>query len=403
MIAAVRLSARLTHHEATSVVSSVIESAFARWASAFALLFSTLAGCAESPHQDQGARPWASDESWIDVELAASSSADALLAIVLGLEFGHGDAVYVNDPRQPGVLALDSLLRLRAIFGGFGEGPGEFVVKANIQALPEDSLLVFDPDIKRATVFAADVPDSSRMTGAPAHVENLWCLAGRARRHLAVSTPAFHADGDARADAIHHDVFSILDASGEATALDSAFAAPSAEQLVVRSPGRVSVSDHSYGREGFVRVLPGGGFAYMNSGALSVTVFDAEATDSASFFYPTRPIPVSSEHFDSVVANRSPAAARMLRDEAPYTWPPVVGMAVDDRDRIWIGLRGQSGETLWEWAAFTRRGRHVASVRLPSNFRVLDATGEKLLGFATDDLDVPQIHVYRLLWEQDEG
>ena len=370
---------------------------------AFALLFSTLVACSESPHQDQGARPWASDDSWIDVELAASSSADALLAIVLGLEFGHGDAVYVNDPRQPGVLALDSLLRLRAIFGRFGEGPGEFVVKVNIQALPEDSLLVFDPAIKRATVFAANVPDSSRMTGVPAHVENLWRLAGPARRHLAVSTPAFHADGDARTDAIHHDVFSILDASAEATVLDSVFVAPSAEQLVVRSPGRVSVSDHPYGRDGFVRVLPGGGFAYVNSGALSVTVFNAEATDSASFFYPTRPIPVSSEHFDSVVANRSPAAARMLRDDAPYTWPPVVGMAVDDRDRIWIGLRGQSGETLWEWAAFTRRGRHVASVRLPSSFRVLDATSEKLLGFATDDLDVPQVHVYRVLWEQDEG
>lgn len=181
---------------------------------------------------------------------------------------------------------------------------------------------------------------------------------------------------------------------------DSVFVAPSREQLVVRSPGRVSVADHPYGREGFVRMLAGGGFAYVNSDALSVTVFDASATESASFSYPTRPIPVSSEHFDSVVANHSAGGARILRDTGPYTWAPVVGMAVDDRDRIWIGLRGQSGENLWEWAAFTRRGRHVASVRLPSNFRVLDATGEKLLGFATDDLDVPQIHVYGLLWEK---
>ncbi len=333
------------------------------------------------------------------MERAASSGADVLLSVVLGLEFGHRHAVYVNDPGQPGVLALDSLLRPLAIFGREGEGPGEFVVKANIQALPDDSLFVFDPAIKRATVFAGQRPDSSRLTGVPAYVENLWRLAGAARNYLAVSMPAFHAGADARTDAVHHDVFSILDASAEVELLDSVFLAPSREQLVVRSPGRVSVADHPYGRQGFVRVLPGGGFAYVNSNALSVTVFDTDATDSASFFYPTRPIPVSSEHFDSVVANQSPAIASILRDGAPYTWAPVVGMAVDDRDRLWIGLRGQPGEILWEWAAFTRRGRHIASVRLPSNFRVLDATDEKLLGFATDDLDMPQIHVYRLLWE----
>jgi len=137
---------------------------------AFAFLFSALVACSESAPRNQGARPWASDDSWIDVEREASSGADVLLSVVLGLAFGHKHAVYVNDARQPGVLALDSLLRPRAIFGREGEGPGEFVVKANIQALPQDSLFVFDPAIKRATVFAGQRHDSSRATGIPAYV-----------------------------------------------------------------------------------------------------------------------------------------------------------------------------------------------------------------------------------------
>ena len=353
--------------------------------------------CSEDLSRDHGARPWASDDSWTDVQLEAVSDANTHFASIIALAVGRHGAVYVADWGHPGVLVLDSLLAPLTTIGREGEGPGEFVFRTNLQTLPGDSLLVFDSRMKRVTVFPEGRHDSNRMTVVPTYVSNLWRLGGSTKKHLALSLYLFSANEGPEADEEGNNVYSILDESAQAMEFDSILVVPSIDALVVRESGGIAVGEHPFGREGIVRVLPSGGFAYVNTGALSVTVVDVDENQTTSFSYPTVSTPVSSEHVESFTREQ-PFFAKALQERAPYTWPPVVGLAVDDRDRIWVGLRGQPGDENWEWAAFTRDGRHVGSVRLPSGFRVQVATSDKLLGVASDELDVPQLRVYRVLW-----
>ena len=353
--------------------------------------------CSEDLSRDHGARPWASDDSWTDVQLEAVSDANTHFRSINVLAVGRRGTVYVADWGTASVLVLDSLLAPLTTIGREGEGPGEFVYMNNIQTLPGDSLLVYDVRIRRVTVFPEGRHDSNRMTVVPTYVSKLWRLGGSTKKHLAVSYHIFSANEGPEADEEANDVYSILDESAQAMEFDSILVVPSSDALVVRESGGIVVGGHPFGREGIVRVLPSGGFAYVNTGALSVTVVDADENQTTSFSYPTVPTPVSSEHLESF-AREEPFFAKALQEGAPYTWPPVVGLAVDDRDRIWVGLRGQPGDENWEWAAFTRDGRHVGSVRLPSGFRVQVATSDKLLGVASDELDVPQLRVYRILW-----
>ena len=323
--------------------------------------------CSGTVSGDDDPRPWASDDSWLEVELEAVSSADLHWAGIIDIAVSRRGSVYVNDWSQPHVVVLDSLLMPLTTVGRRGQGPGEFDGKSNLQVLPGDSLLVFDAALGRMTVFSEERLDSGRVTPVvrAGLFGRLWRLPGPRRRHLAWSPQQFNASHSPEADQGRTDIFSMLDASAQAVELDSVLAVPSRDALVVRKPGFVSVGPHPYARRGFVEVLSGG-FAYLHSGAFSV------------------------------LERLGQDEAKVLREGAPYTWPPVVGMVADNRDRIWVGLRGQSDEADWEWAAFTPDGRHVGSVRLPAGFRVMTAGNDKLFGVAANEIDVPTIRVYRI-------
>ena len=372
---------------------------------AAALLLSFLA-CSDAPgaHDavaNDGSRPWASRDSWLEARLEAVSDASLNLGEVLDLAVGHQDMVYVLDALSPGVVVLDSLLSPVTTVGRRGEEPGEFMFIRNVQVLPGDSLMVFDGQLKRVTVLseAPEAPeaqyDSMRFAVVPADVSQLWRMLGPVGNYLAYDRRTFYAGDIAEADAARNDVFFALGDDGLTKRHDSVLVVPSLETLVARSSGAVALGRHPYGREGFVGMLTNGGFAYVNSDALSVAIFDDEGQQIRSFSYPTVPLPVSSQDLAAELDKLRPALARVLREGAPYTRPPLVGMVVDDQDRIWLGLRGPAEDMPWEWAAFELDGRHVGSVRLPAGLLLRAATGGKLLGVVVDDLEVPRIHLYR--------
>lgn len=359
--------------------------------------------CSDSPDADHGiagdvSRPWATERSWVETRLEAVSDESLNLGEVLGLAVGRQGVVYVLDALRPDVLVLDSLLSPVTTVGRRGEGPGEFMFIRNIQVLPGDSLLVFDGQLKRVTVFAEAQYDSMRFTVVPPDVSQLWRMLGPARNYVAYARAAFYAAGPGpEGDAERNDVFFVLDETGGSKLRDSVLVAPSPEVLVARGAGTVAMGPHAFGREGFAGLLTDGGFAYVNTDALSVTVFDDTWQRTRSFAHPVVPLPVSSRELDAEMEKLRPPLARALADGAPYTRPPLVGMVVDDQDRIWLGIRGLTEDAPWEWAAFEPDGRHAGSVSLPAGFLVHAAARGKLSGVVVDDLDVPRIRIYRTL------
>ena len=313
--------------------------------------------------------------------------------------FGRRGVVYVNDPTLPHLLVLDSLLAQVATIGGKGEGPGEFLSK-RIKVLG-DSLLVYDSRLQRVTIFSEEHFDSSRIARVPYDASNLWRLPGPDRRHLIQRAGVVHAEGETGQEDV--DVLSILDESAQAMVVDTVLAAPNSTFLTVRSPSGVMAAPNPYRDVNNFTVLSGGGFAYLNTRALAVTVFDADGKRTGSFSYPTIPIPVSPEHFNATLERQSPEMAAALREGAPYVWPPVSRLFADDSDRIWILMRARPGETDKEFAVFTRDGLHVTSMRLPEDVWPRAIRGHKLLAVSVDDVDVPTIHLYRILWKDGQG
>ena len=91
-------------------------------------------------------------------------------------------------------------------------------------------------------------------------------------------------------------------------------------------------------------------------------------------------------------ATRSPSCCG---DGAPYVWPALTGMVVDDQDRIWVGIRRADRSTT-EWAAFEADGTHRVSVDLPVDVELYAVRGDRMVGVARDELDVARVRVYRL-------
>lgn len=118
-----------------------------------------------------------------------------------------------------------------------------------------------------------------------------------------------------------------------------------------------------------------------------------------------RPDPVTSAERDSAMAElrarlaeRIPGPPSLDPSRVPATKPPLYGLSLDDRGRLWVRLTDPAiDSTVYD--VFDRDGRHAETVRLP--FRV-DAfvppvvRGETVWAVATDELDVQYVVRARL-------
>ena len=157
------------------------------------------------------------------------------------------------------------------------------------------------------------------------------------------------------------------------------------------------VGPHPFGSESFLSLLGADRLVHANSRVPSVIVLDLTGSVRHSFEVPPTPVPVSAAELRAAIEREERAAfVRVLEQGAPYMWPALTGLAVDDEQRIWVGGRSESWSEEWEWTAFTQEGSKVGSVLLPAGFVVHAVRGGRLFGVITDELDVPRIRVYRL-------
>ena len=170
---------------------------------------------------------------------------------------------------------------------------------------------------------------------------------------------------------------------------------PAGEFLVLRGEGTVSVAGHPFGRGSFTGIWAGEQIAYASSDALEVKIVDLQGGVRTAFAYPTTPIAVTRAELDDAADGLGDAMGRLLRDGAPYVWPTLTGLVVDDEGHIWLGIHTGDPSTR-EWAAFMVDGTHVMSVSLPAGLAVHTVRNGRLIGVARDELDVSRVLAYRL-------
>ena len=351
----------------------------------------------ESAGSESDRRPWAQGPL-LEAVLGATSGADAPLSYIDDAAIDSRGYVYIDDLQTKGVIVLNPDLSYNRTVGREGEGPGEFTSVSAIQILPGDSLFAFDGSLDRVSVFA---PGSDK----PAYVQDLrgeirhgrvWRFPG-SPEYLSWFFPPFMASGS---DAGQVRVDILLHVRGEDHGrIDSLFSFPSGDVLVERlhnaEGSAVNVARHPFGARSFVRVLDNSTVVYANSLALEATAIDVDGAVGRLFSHETLPIDVTRAELKSTADLYSRTFAGMLREGAPYKWPPLLGMVVDDSRRVWLGIR-KPDRTNVEWAAFSSDGTHVASVDLPAGFMLYAVRGSRLIGAMPDETDLPQFRAYNL-------
>src|ERR1700756_4472390 len=153
------------HRDATPLQSALIRSP----RPALVLAGILLAACSARGGDDPSLpRADARRRSAVAVTELAASGADAQLTQITALDGDSRGRTYVGDWLQHRVVVLGADGRVAQTIGREGAGPGEFRAIRDVQILPGDSLLVYDPVLARVSVFA---PGSARVAytvGLPA-------------------------------------------------------------------------------------------------------------------------------------------------------------------------------------------------------------------------------------------
>ncbi len=360
---------------------------------------------ADPPPTEPDLRPWASGPH-TEVGLESTSGEDVHLSWVLDMDVDSEGRVYIADQMAKEVIVLDPDLRYGRTIGREGEGPGEFRVVSSVQMLPGDSLFAWDQSMMRLTVFGPESDEVAYIHRPESTLElsvgNVMKLPGTAGL-IGTSRRTYRASGPTEEE---QRPFSILyhldeDVDGAVVAADSLFAFLRTENLVERrrddsrGSAGASVRVHPFGHKPFVQILDEDRIVYASSLALDVKVVGIEGRTESAFSYETTRIGVSRAELRSEADNMSRYFARILRDGAPHTWPPLVGLVVDDQRRIWAGIR-KTDRALREWAAFKPDGTHVMSVDLPAGFMLYAVRDGRMIGAVQDENEVPQVRAYRL-------
>lgn len=339
-------------------------------------------------------RPWATAPPG-EAALEATSGDDVFLSYVWALATDSRGRVFVIDGQESAVIALDADLTYHRMIGREGEGPGEFQRPARVQVLAADSVLVWDSNLQRVTVFPPDGDEPAYAYSPGDHIRM-----GQVRRlsdspgYLSISSTAYMADGsdqgDTRAQVLRH----VREESGELL-VDDIVGYPADDALVLRGEGYVSLAGHPFARRSYVEVLAGDRIAHVSSDELALRVFDLDGQVLSAFSYETTTIAVTRAELDAAADRLSAEFGRLLREGAPYVWPTITGLVADDEDRIWLGIRGNDRSQV-EWAAFRPDGSHALSILLPAEVEVYAVRDGRMIGVAADEMEVSRVEAYRL-------
>ncbi len=185
------------------------------------------------------------------VREVAASAQDAGLTSVFDLAVDSRGNIFVPDPFAHRVVVLGPDGAVQRTLGRRGEGPGEYRMIRNVQALPGDSLLVYDPELARVTIYApgANVPAYTTALGGALTRGIPFTLRRTSGNDafLAVLRPGF-AFGQGTQNTNRRERVVVLDLDGRERRELVDY--PAAARLVAGT----SIMQHPFGRDGFARL-----------------------------------------------------------------------------------------------------------------------------------------------------
>lgn len=318
-----------------------------------------------------------------------------------GVEFSGIGAVDVDSRGEIYVVDIPNTLTLLDSTGAFvrkvgsaGDGPGEFRRIADLQVLQGDSVMLFDSDLSRVTIYAPgqsnpSVVRSFERTGHDFALQFMRYSDGSQMEYYAPALGPYAGTPERNPQ--------YLRATTESGKPIGAVALPGSEILSFSDGQGMTFVLPRFARRTLVALTPEYAYSLWNDSA-AVRVFDRRG-NLVSTFRPEVPsvnAPISAADYDTAVAGFGSAQAKRSigsRVESRWqTWPMYEAMLVDDRRDLWIKPVSRVGPNRWYRLAAdgSRRGH----VDLPVNAVPRVIKNDRIYCVVKDELDVQTIAVY---------
>jgi hypothetical protein len=331
------------------------------------------------------------------VEIGAVDGPEAyqLFRASSGAVLSDGTIVVANGGTQQ-VRFYDSAGRHLRSVGGQGEGPGQFRTLSLLGSFAGDSLLVWDMQARRLSVFGPD-GTFARSYGGPAELGLQPVTGGVLADGRMVARQRLIGPGSGDEPLQRHPDH-VIAVTPAGAAADTLGAFPGVEMSMFDAFWIGVI----FGRGLHVHAR-GDRIAVGNDDGYSVRVYGADGSLLRIVRQAHPPVPVGSGDFDTaappldrpgpIQARLAGAVAQMPRHP---TFPAYQAIRVDVAGRLWVQDFVRPGVEGSTWRIFDADGVYLATLDVPPGIDLLDLGEDHVLARARDEMEVERVRLHRL-------
>ena len=348
----------------------------------------------------EAARRWVvADTPMVDIGSAqADDPAYQLYRVRSVARLHDGELVVLNGGTQE-VFVYDPAGRHLRTFGGRGQGPGEFTGASWLQVTPADSILVYDGNQRRFTLF-----DSSGVAARTVRLDRLDPWSRRPLGLLAdgsIVVSHFVPSANSPPSGVQRDSVRLERISARGDSLPALGTFPGSENFWLVTSEELGAGEPlMFGTTLEIAVTDS--VVYVGiSDRYEIRAFDATGALRRIIRIDRTPWPVTPEMVESsrrrsLALYGDPATtARFRRVEEAMPIPPVTPffdrMKIDTEGDLWVRTYPVHPDSNADWHVFDRAGILRATVRLPADFEEWVLESDRITGLRRDDLDVEHV------------
>jgi hypothetical protein len=345
-----------------------------------------------------------SDEPLIQIGVAHGDSMYQLFG-VRAARWLRGYRIVVANSGSSTLRFYDYKGRFLREVGGAGEGPGEFRRLTSLHRYGTDSLVAFDADLRRISIFTGDGDFVRTIQLRQPGPEPLYAAYPLSSGNFVVR--ALSGLGDVGGTPGRYRTPQPIYRYGvDGALLDTVGVFPGSEVLVSETERGMMVGWAPFGRITTVDVHSD--LVYVGTAeGLEIQIHSPDGDLKQLVRGPEYRRAIAQEdierHVAPVLDGIDDVTARAWMEkllsemEYPEYWPPYSELLVDPSGNAWVAYYPEVvRQPPSRWMVFSSSGQWLGDVDLPERMTVLDITPELIIGVWTDDFDVEYIRVYEL-------
>jgi len=304
--------------------------------------------------------------------------------------------LYVADSGWDGLLVFSDTGVFDGVIGRAGKGPGEFEHVSAVHIDAQDSVYVWDKDLRRITIFSPD--DHQYVHSFAVQYDRMipGGIVGAIDRGFLFRYFGIPGWG-LPASMENLEIVTLLDWNGKAI-MDSVAYLPSQERLVHDDEGVIWGTGLPFGNEPHFVLALDQTLYYGSSSAIRLVRTAMNGAPNEVIEVSHIPVSISKAERDEIIQEEEKREfKRMLRDRLPEIKPAFARIVPDDDGRLWIALSRAEKVVAVEWLVVDSTGTVVARTELPEYVRLYAVREGRAYGRLTSpETDVPMVVVWAI-------